>query len=182
MIWYSINISRYYHVENSYLHFYFRILWWIEVQKNSIYLKSKACLTLNTTVQKFGVSNNFYFKFWGKEIKNINNFIRQVTVQKVTYFRYSISNKCCSLQPSKIPEKTATQLFLTLIIIMNIFWASNHHFRIISEGSCDTKDSNDDENSACINRLLQTIQDLKIVVILIVLWTYLIWVHWIYIA
>jgi len=31
----------------------------------------------------------------------------------------------------------------------NISWASNHHIRMISEGSCDTEDlSNDAENSA----------------------------------
>ncbi len=35
--------------------------------------------------------------------------------------------------------------------ILYVSWASNQHMRMISEGSCDTKDwSNDDENSALI--------------------------------
>ena len=34
---------------------------------------------------------------------------------------------------------------------MNVSCASNHHIRMISEGSCDTEDwSNDAENSALI--------------------------------
>ncbi len=50
----------------------------------------------------------------------------------------------------QFPQKyEAAQLFSTLIIIWNIYWAANQHIRMISEGSCDTEDwSNDDENSA----------------------------------
>jgi len=41
--------------------------------------------------------------------------------------------------------------FSTLITIRNVSRASNHHIRVISEGSCDTEDwSNDAENSALI--------------------------------
>jgi len=40
-------------------------------------------------------------------------------------------------------------MFSTLIIIMNVFWASNPHIRLISEGSCDTGVwRNDAESSA----------------------------------
>ncbi len=36
-----------------------------------------------------------------------------------------------------------------LSILSNVYWTSNHHIKMISEGSCDTKDwSNDAENSA----------------------------------
>jgi len=49
-----------------------------------------------------------------------------------------------------------------LIIIINVSLASNHHIRMISEGSCDTEDwSNDAENSVLItgiNYILQYIQ------------------------
>jgi len=39
------------------------------------------------------------------------------------------------------PEKyEATQLFSTLLIIINISWAANKHIRVISEGSCDPED------------------------------------------
>jgi len=39
-----------------------------EVQKNSIYLKYKDFVALNTTVEKFGVSKKFYILFfWGKK-------------------------------------------------------------------------------------------------------------------
>jgi len=36
-----------------------------------------------------------------------------------------------------------------VIIIRNVSWAANQHIRMISEGSCDTKDwSNDSENNS----------------------------------
>jgi len=39
------------------------------------------------------------------------------------------------------------RLFSTLLIIINISWASDPHIRVIPEGSCDTVDwSNDAEN------------------------------------
>jgi len=38
---------------------------------------------------------------------------------------------------------------LETLIIRNVYRASNHHIRVISEGSCDTEDwSNDAENPA----------------------------------
>ncbi len=38
-----------------------------------------------------------------------------------------------------------------LIIIRNVSWATNRHFRMISEASCDSQDwSNDAEKSALI--------------------------------
>jgi len=41
--------------------------------------------------------------------------------------------------------------FSTWITIRNVSRSSNHHIRVISEGSCDTEDwSNDAENSALI--------------------------------
>jgi len=33
----------------------------------------------------------------------------------------------------------------------NVFWASNHHIRVISEGSCDTEDWSDDAEHSAIN-------------------------------
>jgi len=43
-------------------------------------------------------------------------------------------------------------MFSTLIITRNDSWAANQHIRMISEGSCDTKDwSNDAENSALLS-------------------------------
>ena len=64
-----------------------------------------------------------------------------------------ISDKCCSFELSIHQGilKKSTQLFSTLIIIINVSWAADQHIRMISEGSCDTEDwSNDAENSALI--------------------------------
>ena len=48
-------------------------------------------------------------------------------------------------------------MFLTLLIIRNVYWAENPHIRMISEGSCDTEDwSNDAENSALITGINYT--------------------------
>jgi len=47
-----------------------------------------------------------------------------------------------------VSTKILSSMFLTLIIIINLFSAPNQHIKIISEGSCDTEDwSNDAENS-----------------------------------
>ncbi len=44
--------------------------------------------------------------------------------------------------------------FSTFIIIRNVYWAANQHIRMISEGSCDTKDwRNYAENSALITAI-----------------------------
>ncbi len=44
---------------------------------------------------------------------------------------------------------SSTVFFITLLIIRNVPKAANHHIRMISEASCETKDwSNDAENSA----------------------------------
>jgi len=41
------------------------------------------------------------------------------------------------------------------LIIINVSWATNHHIRMISEGSCDTEDwSNDAENSALLTGIM----------------------------
>ncbi len=46
------------------------------------------------------------------------------------------------------------KLFLTLKIIRNVSWAANQHIRMISEGSCDTEDwNNDAENPALHHKL-----------------------------
>ncbi len=45
------------------------------------------------------------------------------------------------------------QVFSTVIIIINIYWAANQHIIMISEGSCDTEDlSNDAENTVLHHR------------------------------
>jgi len=61
-------------------------------------------------------------------------------------------------------KKNCTQLFSRLIIIIiNVSWASNHHIRMISEGSCDTEDcSNDAENSALITGINYILKYIKI--------------------
>jgi len=52
-------------------------------------------------------------------------------------------------------------MFWTLIIIRNV--ASNHHIRVISEGSCDTEDwSNDAENSDLITGIKYTLKYIQI--------------------
>jgi len=48
-----------------------------------------------------------------------------------------------------LPKYEAAQLFSTLTIIINLSRASNHHIRVISEGSW----SNDAENSALITEI-----------------------------
>ncbi len=86
---------------------------------------------------------------------------RSKVIVKTFIMKYSILNKCCSFKLS-IPQRIlknktnqftqkyeAAQLFSTLIIIRNVFWAANQHIRMISEESCDTEDwSNDAENTA----------------------------------
>jgi len=75
----------------------------------------------------------------------------KVTINNVVFnvkIKISISNKCCIIELSghhqRILKKnqqlpwTKIQLFSTLIIIRNVFWAANQHIRMISEGSCDT--------------------------------------------
>jgi len=51
-------------VENSYLHFYFRIK---SRNRNTQkwYININILITLNTTIQKFGVSKKFYYIFLG---------------------------------------------------------------------------------------------------------------------
>ncbi len=51
---------------------------------------------------------------------------------------------------SQYPQKyEAAQLFSTLMILRNVSWAANQHISMISEGSRDTEDwNNDAENSA----------------------------------
>ena len=45
----------------------------------------------------------------------------------------------------------------------NVSWASNHHIRGISEGSCDTEDwSNDAEHSALITGINYTLLNIHI--------------------
>ncbi len=39
----------------------------------------------------------------------------------------------------------AAQLFTTLIINRNIYWAANQYIKIISEGLCDSDDCSNDE-------------------------------------
>ncbi len=67
----------------------------------------------------------------------------------------SIHQRILKLNISWSPQKYETAwLFLTLIIIRNVFWTVNHHIRMISVGSCDTEDwSNDAENSALITEI-----------------------------
>jgi len=58
-----------------------------------------------------------------------------------------ISNKCCSseLSINQGILKKSTQLFSTLIIIKNVFFfCALYLHRMISEGSCDTKDWSND--------------------------------------
>jgi len=43
--------------------------------------------------------------------------------------------------PQKYEE---AQMFSTLIIIITVSWLSDHHIRVISEGSCDTEDWSND--------------------------------------
>ncbi len=45
------------------------------------------------------------------------------------------------------------QKIWSMLIIINVSWAANHHNRMISEGSCDAEDwSNDAENSSAHHR------------------------------
>jgi len=46
---------------------------------------------------------------------------------------------------------------------MNVSWASNHHIRMIFEGSCDTEDwSNDAEITALITGINYTLRHIQI--------------------
>ncbi|MGL5643669.1 MAG: hypothetical protein ACRCW3_02745 [Metamycoplasmataceae bacterium] len=42
-------------------------------------------------------------------------------------------------------------LFSRLIIIINVSWASNYHIRMISEGSFDNEDWNNDAEDSALN-------------------------------
>jgi len=97
-------------------------------------------------------------------LKEINTFIHQGRIKLIksdgkdiyNVTKDSISNKCCSSELSihqKILKKCINnQIYLILC------WSSNHHIRMISEGSCDTEDwSNDAENSALITGINYTL-------------------------
>ncbi len=90
-------------------------------------------------------------------LKEINNFIQQ----GITTLIKSDSKTCIMLQNILLQinalllnflfiknpgKKLSAKLFSTLIIIRNIYWATNKHIRMISEGLCDTEDC--DNNSA----------------------------------
>jgi len=86
-------------------------------------------IEMHRTFTNFGVSKillqcyrSFFFFFWSKN-----------------------PGKKLSLFPQKCEVKIINNT------IINVSWASTHHIRVISEGSCETEDwSNDDENSALI--------------------------------
>ncbi len=52
--------------------------------------------------------------------------------------------------------------FSKLIIIRNVFWASNQHISMISEGSCDTEDWRDDAHHRNIFKQITAISIVKI--------------------
>ncbi len=80
--------------------------------------------------------------------------------------RSYISNKCCSFELSiqqRILKKSVSELLTVLIlkIIINDYWAANHHIRMISEGSCDNADwSNDAEYSGLHYRKKNTFKNI----------------------
>ncbi len=65
-----------------------------------------------------------------------------------------ILNKCCS---SKSPVENESKILSSTNVFNiddNIYWAQNQYIRIISEGSCDTEDwNNDAENSALLSEI-----------------------------
>jgi len=66
-----------------------------------------------------------------------------ITVQKIQFHINSILMNFLIRIPKKKSiqhNNEAAKRFSTLIIIRNVSWASNHHIRVISEGSCDTED------------------------------------------
>ncbi len=104
---------------------------------------------LHTTVEKFGV-NNIYFLNTSVKKLNALHCLKSDSKDIYNVINISILNNCCFLTfcSSENPENMyqnfhknigAPQLFSTLIIIRNIYWAPSH-FRMISEGSCDTED------------------------------------------
>ncbi len=52
----------------------------------------------------------------------------------------------------------AAQLFSALIIIRNVSCTANQYIRMISEGSCDTEDWSNAENSALITEINYILQ------------------------
>jgi len=92
---------------------------------------------------------SFSFMCFVSEIKlwKLNIYILVETIFSTVLFNFIHQRILTKL--SRFPQKyEAAQLFSTLIIIINVSWASNHHIRVISEGSCDTEDwSNDAELS-----------------------------------
>ncbi len=60
--------------------------------------------------------------------------------------KISISDSCCSSEPS-IHQRNLKKLYSAVFnIIINVFWAANQNIRMISEGSCDWR--NDAKKSA----------------------------------
>ncbi len=53
-------------------------------------------------------------------------------------FQQPLLQSLVSHDPSEI--NSTKILFLTLILIRNVYRAANQHIRIISEGSCETED------------------------------------------
>jgi len=69
IIWCSRNIYDYYPCWKQFFTFLFQDSLMNRKLKNRIDLKWKAFVTLITTIQKFGVSKNLFFYFWGYHSK-----------------------------------------------------------------------------------------------------------------
>ncbi len=102
----------------------------LSVEITIIYTPKKTIIYITILIR----SGSFFFL-----IKNKSKYIYNVTKKLI------ISHKCCSFDFPLIKEWLIKWHFkqhklFSILIIINVPWAVHQHIRIISEGSCVTKD------------------------------------------
>ncbi len=84
----------------------------------------------HTTVKKSGVSKIcFLIKLIRSNSKDIYNVTKDFCFNKCCYFELAIHQRI--LKKCVIQKHYATQLFSTLILLINVSWAANQHIRMI---------------------------------------------------
>ncbi len=67
--------------------------------------------------------------------------INEVTIKIFTILhKKSVSNKCSFFSVHQIILEMLVSTTISPLIVVNVFWAAIRRIRMISEGSCDTKD------------------------------------------
>ncbi len=104
---------------------------------------------IHYTIQKLGVSYIFFGGGGGGRLillfsKDALNWSKVMIKTFIMLQKISISDKCCSSELSihqRNLKKFSSAIFKIIIIIINVIWGANQNITMISEGSCDTEDT-----------------------------------------